>query len=134
MSTTARVSVTGGAPVETVWQRYTRPALWPTWAPQIRSVEYEHPTLRPGTKGVVRTVVGFGVPFTIEEVDVADRTWSWQVTALGLRLHLTHGVLPHPGGSETWLEVTGPPLISRTYARLATFALNRLVRAGAVRQ
>lgn len=128
MTSTARVSVTGTAPVETVWQRYTRPALWPTWSPQIRSVEYEHPTLRPGTKGVVRTVVGFGVPFTIEEVDVADRTWSWHVEALGLRLHLAHGVLAHPAGSETWLEVTGPPVVGPAYARVATLALRRLVR------
>ncbi|WEV77237.1 SRPBCC family protein [Janibacter cremeus] len=129
MSSTARVSVAGAAAVETVWQRYTRPALWPTWSPQIRSVEYEHPTLRPGTKRVVRTVAGSGVPFTIEEVDVADHTWSWQVVALGLRLHLVHGVRPHPTGSETWLEVTGPPVVGRAYARVATLALRRLVRA-----
>ena len=129
MSTTARVSVAGPAPVETVWQRYIQPALWPTWSPQIRSVEYEYETLRPHTKGVVRTFGGIGIPFTIEDVIAADRTWTWQVEALGLRLHLAHGVLPHTGGSETWLEVTGPPLVSSVYAQTARLALHRLVRS-----
>lgn len=129
MSATGRVSVAGPASADTVWQRYTQPALWHTWSPQIRSVEYDHPALRPHTHGVVRTFAGVGIPFTIEDVDTADLTWTWRVEALGLRLRLTHGVLPHPEGSQTWLEVTGPPLISQAYAQVARVALRRLVRA-----
>ena len=124
---TARVSVTGGARPETAWERYVRPRLWPTWSPQIRSVEYDHPTLRPRTKGVVRTFAGVGIPFVIEDVDPVERTWTWRVVAFGLSLRLRHGVRTHAEGSQTWLEVTGPPLISHAYARIATIALRRLV-------
>lgn len=126
---TARVSVTGPAYPETVWQRYTQPRLWATWSPQIRSVEYDHPTLRPSSTGVVRTFGGIGIPFTIEEVVPAERTWTWRVDALGVTLHLAHGVRPAEGeGTRTWLTVTGPPVISEAYARAATIALRRLVR------
>lgn len=128
MSARARVSVTGPASLETVWQRYVEPRLWSTWSPQIRSVEYDHPTLRPGTKGVVRTFGGVGIPFTIEDVVPADRRWTWRVVAFGISLRLEHGVLAHEEGSETWLVVSGPPIVSRVYAQAATIALRRLVR------
>lgn len=130
--TAARVSVSGQADPETVWQRYYEPQSWSTWAPQIRAVEYEHPVLRPGTKGVVRTFGGVGVDFTIEEVSVVDRTWTWQVAVRGLTLRMAHGVRPAgDAGSRTWLTVTGPAVISRAYAWSATIALKRLVRAPA---
>lgn len=122
------MSVTGPVTVGTVWQRYVEPRLWPTWSPQIRSVEYDHPRLRPGTTGVVRTFGGLGIPFTIEEVVSAEHTWRWRVEALGIPLRLDHGVCAHPRGCQTWLEVTGPPVITRVYARAATIALRRLVR------
>lgn len=129
--TEGRVSVTGSADPETVWQRYAQPRLWPTWSPQIRSVEYDHPTLRPRTRGVVRTFGGAGIPFEVEEVDDLRRTWAWRVEVRGLRLHLDHGVESAEGaGSRTWLKVTGPPVISHLYAHVAaTLALRRLVRA-----
>lgn len=129
--TEARVSASGSADPETVWQRYAQPRLWPTWSPQIRSVEYDHPTLRPGTRGVVRTFGGMGIPFEVEEVDPWKRTWAWQVEVLGQTLHLDHGVEPAEGpGSRTWLKVTGPPVISHIYAHVAAIiALRRLVRA-----
>lgn len=128
--TTTRVSVTGPASPATAWQRYVQPRLWPTWSPQIRSVEYEHPVLLPGTTGTVRTFGGIGIPFDIEEVAAAERTWTWRVRVGGLTVRLQHGVLPHAKGSETWLAVSGPPVISQAYAQIATIALRRLVRQG----
>lgn len=128
--TDARVSVSGPADPETVWQRYTEPRLWPTWSPQIRSVEYEHPTLLPSTDGVVRTFGGIGIPFTVEEVVASRRTWAWRVEVRGLSLHMSHGVQAEGGhGTRTWLQVTGPPMISPAYAHAAAVvALRRLVR------
>lgn len=128
-STAAYVSVSGPADPMTVWQRYYEPRSWSTWSPQIRSVEYEHSILRPDTQGVVRTYGGVGVAFTIEEVSTFDHTWTWRVVALGLRLRMVHGVRPTGGsGTQVWLTVSGPALIARAYACVATFALRRLVR------
>lgn len=129
--TDARVSVSGTADPDTVWQRYTQPALWATWSPQIRSVEYGHPTLVAGTSGTVRTVGGIGIPFTVEVVDPSRRTWSWRVEALGVSLRLDHGVSAEGvTGCRTWLLVTGPPVISQAYAHgPAALALRHLVRA-----
>lgn len=129
--TEARVSITGPADPETVWQRYAQPQLWPTWSPQVRSVEYAHSTLRSGTSGVVRTFGGIGIPFAVEQVDESRRTWAWRVEVRGLTLHLNHGVESAAGsGTRTWLEVTGPPVISHVYARAAAvIALRRLVRS-----
>ena len=121
---------TSSASPETAWQRYAQPGLWHTWSPQIRSVEYDHPTLRPETRGVVRTLGGVGIPFTIEDVSPTERAWTWRVHLSALTVRLTHGVGPGTGGgSSTWLTVTGPPLVSHAYARFATIALRRLVRA-----
>lgn len=127
-SRSVRVSVCGPMDPDTVWRRYHEPRWWSTWSPQICSVEYEHPTLCPGTEGVVRTFGGVGVAFMIDEVCTLDRTWTWRVVVLGLTLRMTHDVRPAGNaGSRTWLTVTGPAVISRAYAWLATIALWRLV-------
>lgn len=139
----AQVTVTGPAAADVAWERYARPALWPGWAPQIRSVDYSLDRLRAGTSGVVHAVPGLRVPFTVEEVDEEGRRWSWRVDALGVRLRMTHTVGPcsaagrhpavdePPAGSSTTLQVTGPPGIVHAYALFARWPLRRLLRPGA---
>ena len=74
-----RLSASGRRPVDEVWERYTRPACWPRWAPHLREVDYPEPVVTPGTTGRVIGVGGVVAVFRIDAVDVAARTWSWSV-------------------------------------------------------
>ncbi|MEU6845289.1 SRPBCC family protein [Streptomyces sp. NPDC046716] len=122
------MSERGAADAETVWERYARPARWPTWAPQIRSVETE-PALRAGMRGRVRPVVGPAVRFVVTAVDHDARTWSWRVRAGPFRLRLDHAVdRCGSSGAATRLTLAGPAPVVLAYAPLARRALRRLVR------
>ncbi|MBO1330680.1 SRPBCC family protein [Streptomyces sp. VRA16 Mangrove soil] len=123
-----RLRAHGAADVDTVWRRYAEPALWSTWAPQIRSVESE-PELRAGMRGRVRPVVGPSVRFLVTDVDDAARTWCWRVQAGPVRMELGHTVdSDGRPGAATELTVEGPALVVLAYAPLARRALRNLVR------
>jgi uncharacterized protein YndB with AHSA1/START domain len=133
--TTLRTSVTGPTPPEEVWERYARPALWPTWAPQIQRVEVAAERLSGGETGRVFGPLGFPVDFTVDSWDDAGRVWSWTVAPhLPLvermsqsHLRLEHGVEPSADGSRTWLRVTGFAPLVAAYLPVTRLALYRLV-------
>ncbi|MDO5662089.1 MAG: hypothetical protein Q4G40_05295, partial [Brachybacterium sp.] len=79
------VQVTGTAPPDLVRRRYRQTARWPEWAPQIRAVEPADALIYPGMTGVVHGPLGLRVFFTILTVEGDGETWSWQVSALGVR-------------------------------------------------
>jgi len=124
----------GPASVQKAWERYAVPALWPTWSPHLRAVDYPHPRLVAGTDGVVRGPLGVRAGFNIDDVDEARHRWSWTVRTGPLTLRLGHGVdemaepSPDHRRSTTWLEISGPLLVLLAYAPVARFALGRLVR------
>jgi hypothetical protein len=117
----------GPAPADLAWRRYRVFAEWPTWSPQIRRVESDTDHLAPGVTGKVIGPLGVPVDFRIDEVDEAARTWSWQVTTVGIRLRLHHTVETDGAGSRTTLHVNGCAPIVLGYAPLAQIALHRLV-------
>ncbi|MEV4347381.1 SRPBCC family protein [Actinoplanes sp. NPDC049596] len=119
----------GPRPPDDVWDRYIRPARWPEWSPQIRSVDYEAPLLQPGTHGTLHGPGGFPVTFRIGSVepDTAVRRWSWTATALGIHLHLCHTVEAVPLGTRTVLALEGPAPAVLLYLPAARWALHRLV-------
>lgn len=122
--------VSGPAAVEDAWERYADPALWSTWAPQIRSVDVDQEDatrIRPGLTGTVHAAFGVDVRFTITEVDEAARTWAWTAHPPGFTMHLTHTVESHSTGTRTGLEVDGPAVASLAYLPVARLALRRLV-------
>jgi hypothetical protein len=124
------LTVEGGADADDVWDRYVRPARWPEWSPQIRSVEYGSERLVAGTAGVVHGVGGLRVPFTVTGVDEADRahrSWTWRARVMGVELAFEHVVEPAPSGAATRLIVTGPPPVVLGYLPVAWVALRRLV-------
>ncbi|WP_029430650.1 SRPBCC family protein [Blastococcus sp. URHD0036] len=126
--TTTTLHATGPLPPAQAWDRYRYLDRWPEWAPQITAVDCPQRLLIPGARGRVH---GFGVPlpFTIEAVDRADRSWSWTVAVGPLRMHLHHWVTDGPdGGTTTGLRTTGPAPLVLAYAPLAQWALHRLVR------
>lgn len=127
--TVLTLHATGPEPPAEVWERYARPARWPTWAPQITGVQVPVERLSAGVEGRVRGPAGVTLPFVVESVDEPARRWSWTVTAGPVRLHLLHWVSGGPdGGTTTGLRITGPLPVVVGYAPLAQLAIGRLVR------
>lgn len=124
------VVVCGPRGADEVWDRYVRPRRWREWSPQIRSVVYPSETLVPNTPGVVRGPAGLRVRFRILDVDATGpiRSWSWSVSAIGLRFHLRHTVEALATGTRTGLTVQGPAPAVRLYLPIARAALRRLVQ------
>jgi len=127
------LSATGSAHPDEVWSLYTRPALWPTWSPYLREVDYPDAVVRPGTTGRVTGVGGVVAVFRIDAVDHEARSWSWSVRSGPLRVSLDHGVVPagpgsgHVGGSRAWLVTRALWPVAVGYAPLARLSLGRLV-------
>ena len=126
-----RVAASGRAPAGEVWDRYTRPALWPGWAPHLRRVDYGHDVVRAGTAGRVVGVGGVVATFRIDDVDPATHRWAWSVRTGPLRVRFEHGVDVDAGGTTTaWVVTHGLAPVAVGYAPLARWAMTRLVRDG----
>lgn len=131
-----RVGATGPRTPEDVWDRYTRPAAWSTWAPHIREVDYPHATIRPGTTGRVTGIGGVVAVFRIDTVDEESRRWTWRARSGPVRLTFEHGVDPAPtasvtpAGSTAWIVAHGPRPLVLGYAPVARWSLGRLVADG----
>jgi len=133
--TTLYLAATGPRPSDEVWDRYARPALWSTWAPQIRRVDVDTERLGGGETGRVHGPLGFSADFEVDTWDEEARRWSWTVRPRAAllpgvpvpRLHLGHGVLSTEAGTLTWLRLSGPLPLVVPYAPVARLALHRLV-------
>lgn len=127
--------VNGPASVELAWERYADPALWSTWAPQIRSVEVDGggtvDRISAGMRGTVHALFGVSVRFEVTEVDEADHRWAWTVHLPAITLRLEHTLEPagRARGSRTGLVVDGPAPVVLAYVPVARLALHRLVAA-----
>ncbi|NGZ99937.1 SRPBCC family protein [Nocardioides sp. W3-2-3] len=127
------VTATGPASVEDAWQRYVLPALWPLWAPQIRTVRLATGTpddpLVPGVRGTVLGPPPLRVPFRILAADDAGHRWAWRVGLGPLGVTMEHGVDPGPAavGCTAWVRIRLPGPLAAPYAPLARLALRRLV-------
>jgi hypothetical protein len=120
----------GAADLDLVWQRYSVPELWSTWAPQIRRVECSAERLAVGVTGMVFGVIpNIGAGFEVVEYDEEHWRWSWDVVAGPVRMHLDHRSEARiGGGTSTALVVDGPAAAVMTYAPVARISLESLVR------
>ncbi len=133
--TTLYLAATGPRAAEEVWERYAQPALWSTWAPQIRRVDLAVERLRAGEAGRVHGPLGLAADVEVDTWDETSRHWSWTVrprppllhVVPTPRLHLSHGVRATDAGTLTWLRLTGPLPLVVSYAPVARVALHRLV-------
>ena len=123
---TLLLSATGPTPREEVWARYSTPSLWPTWAPQIRSVTTSG-SFAPGTRGTVHGPWPTRIPFVIRSVDAVAREWSWRVGLGPLGVVMDHGVDQAGTGSQAWVRIHAPALLVAPYVPIARLALRRLV-------
>jgi hypothetical protein len=133
--TTLYLAATGPRDAEEVWERYARPALWSTWAPQVRRVEVDTERLVGGESGRVHGPLWLSAEFEVDSWDEEAQRWSWTVRPRAAllpavpmpRLHLCHGVRATGAGTLTWLRLDGPLPLVTPYAPVARLALHRLV-------
>ncbi|HEX3224060.1 MAG TPA: SRPBCC family protein [Nocardioides sp.] len=137
MATTG-TAVTGPRSPAEVWERYARPAVWSSWAPQIRDVEVDVDRLEAGVTGRVLGWGGLSADFVVDTWDEDHLRWGWTVrphVALppGVphsgrlpEVRLRHGVRSAGSGSRAWLVVHGPALLVAGYFLPARLALHRL--------
>jgi hypothetical protein len=125
------LTATGTADLELVWERYSTPALWTTWAPQIRRVECDAESLAVGVTGTVYGVVpNIGARFEVVEFAPDEHRWAWDVVAGPVRMHLDHRSEARiGGGTSTRLIADGPAASVLVYAPIARLSLESLVRA-----
>jgi hypothetical protein len=123
------ISTEGLAPADEVWRRYTEPAAWPGWAPQISRVDAPVDVIEHGTRGTVRGPVLTRVPFRIRSIDHRARRWSWWVGFGPLGVCMDHGVDETPDGSSAWVRIHAHRLLVMPYVPVAKLALSRLVKA-----
>lgn len=122
------LSATGDRPFAEVWESYVHPALWPTWAPQIRSVRCDDDVITSASRGVVHGPVLLRVPFTVESVDHGEHRWAWRVGVGPLGVRMEHGVEETSDGVRAWARIHLPAALALPYAPVAHLALRRLVR------
>ena len=124
------VTAEGSAPVDQVWDRYTQPARWPEWAPQIRrvDVELDDDVITPGARGTVHGPVLTFAPFRIRSVDHRSHRWSWWVGLGVLGVGMDHGVDETETGSRAWVRIHAHRYLAAPYVPVAKLALRRLVR------
>ena len=124
------VEATGPADPGHVWNRYTAPDAWPSWAPHMRDVVTDADRLEAGVTGRVIGPRGVSVDFRIDDVDPGLRAWAWTVGRGPVSVHMEHQVVPSPGGgSHATMRVVGAPAAPlQPYRLLALPALRRLVR------
>ncbi len=92
---------TGPVDPAEAWERYALPARWPEWAPHITGVDVPVTRLAPGAAGRVRGPFGVAIPFEVEDVEEAARSWSWRVHAGPVEVRLLHWVSTAPERGAT---------------------------------
>ena len=123
-----RIEVTGPARPATAWERYADLDAWPTWAPQIRSVESDGRRLALGRAGTVHVVGGLRVPFVVTAVDDLRLTWSWIARVGPVALTLHHDLQDAGDVTVAGLVLEGPTLVVGAYGPLTRGPLARLLR------
>jgi hypothetical protein len=122
-----RIEVSGPARPGVAWERYADLAAWPTWAPQIRTVEADGRRLAVGRSGTVHVAGGARVPFVVTAVDDRTLTWSWMARLGPVTLTLHHDLTSSPDGTVAGLVLEGPRLLVATYGPLTRAPLTRLL-------
>ncbi len=123
------VETVGPATPEEVWQRYTTPQTWSSWAPHLKGVETDATEIAAGVEGRVLGPRGVWLDFTVEDVDPVLRSWTWRVGRGSQTVRMHHDVVPAAGGrTRATMRTEGPlSLVMQPYRLLAGAALRGLV-------
>ncbi len=107
---------------EKLWDLLTDTTQWVEWGPSIKAVQSENRYIQAGSKGRIKTLLGFWAPFIITEW-VYQQYWSWcvfNIRATGHRIEIID-----TGCCRLVFEV---PLWAAPYAIICKIAADRMAR------
>lgn len=106
---------------DALWRLLIDLSAWSSWGPSVRGAELTDggTTLTAGSRGVVSTVLGASLPFTITRWE-DGRRWDWTVAGVPAT---GHEVVPEGSGCRVRFEV---PWWAVGYLPVCAVALQRL--------
>jgi uncharacterized protein YndB with AHSA1/START domain len=105
-----------------VWEVLTDTNCWPQWGPSVTDVRCRNRFIQSGSKGSVRTALGFWLPFEITEF-VPGIKWSWRVMNIPATGHRVEALAP--GQCRLVFEVPG---IAAPYLLVCKVAAHNIKR------
>jgi hypothetical protein len=104
----------------TVWNILVDTSRWAEWGPSILAVECSDRFLTTHSKGRIKTVLGFSVPFAVTRFQ-QGKSWSWTI----LRVPVTTHTVESLGASRSRL-VFGVLLPVFPYLLICLIAIRRI--------
>ena len=114
----------------TVFARWSDPATWPTWDPEVKSVVFESPATL-GKSGRLQPASGPALRFSITGLRI-DRELTNTGTLPGARLEFEHLVEPADDGSVVTVTVRVSGLLSPVWARILAPSMFTAARSSVV--
>ncbi|WP_448384328.1 SRPBCC family protein [Desulfosoma sp.] len=117
-----RIGLRAHCASEAVWAVLSDTRLWPKWGPSITHVAIDGTdvVVHRGMRGRVRTVVGWTLPFAIDDVE-PGRSWNWRVAGV---IATGHEVIPD-GTQGAWIVFT-MPVWALCYAPVCLWAARKI--------
>ena len=109
------------APPSAAWNVLVDLEAWPHWGPTVSAARLDspHKRLSRGATGIVRTSLGFSVPFVVTEFE-PGRHWAWKVAGVPATSHRVEPVGHHARVSM------GVPWWAAGYLAVCSIALRRI--------
>ena len=107
---------------EDAWRLLTDTQQWPHWGPSVSEVACEHRFIGADSKGRVKTLLGFWVPFAVNEFR-DQHYWNWRIgrfPATGHRISVE--------GETTCMVAFDMPWWALPYLIVCRIALGRIRR------
>ncbi|WP_300464085.1 hypothetical protein [Desulfobacula sp.] len=108
------------APSSFVWRIITDTSLWPQWGPSVVDVNCINRFILYGSKGSVKTVMGFSLALTITSLK-KEREWTWSVGGINAT---GHRIIPI--NEDCCMLFFDMPIWAIPYSIICLIALNRI--------
>ena len=107
---------------EKLWDVLTDTLRWTEWGPTVKAVQSDTRYIQAGSRGYVKTILGFWAPFVITEW-AEGRYWAWRVFNIRATGHRIETI-----DNACCRLVFEVPLWAGPYAIICKIAANRIAR------
>jgi uncharacterized protein YndB with AHSA1/START domain len=105
-----------------VWHLLTDTRYWSQWGPSITAVECDDRIIRSGSRGRVKTRLGFWLPFVVSDFEPGSY-WRWHVGGIRATGHRVE-----PLASARCRLSFDIPIFAAPYSGICWLALQRIAR------